>query len=110
MKLNTRLNTKQKKSRKKRHEEETASATIEGTWYWMDSPYYVFNADGTGLMLATPILWETRDGILLICTTPDSCGSIADCIMTMDWYYTVEGNVLTLESTIMDLTFTYIRQ
>ena len=87
---------------------------LVGTWYWADSPYYIFEADGHGVMnpgaLESAILWTVEDGILFICTTPDICGSFADCGLTLEWYYTVSGDNLTLDSrNVPGLVLEYIR-
>lgn len=86
-----------------------ASQTLEGTWLWMGSPYYVFEAGGRGTMVGSDILWSTSGGVLSICSTPDICGST--CIAPSDWYYELAGNELTLTSTISsDMTFVYTRR
>jgi len=88
--------------------QESAAQTLEGTWIWLSSPYYVFNADGTGLMLTQDINWWTDDGILSICSTVILCQG--DCIAPMQWYYVIEGNQLTLTSTIIEgMYFVYTR-
>ena len=89
-----------------RNDEDSA---IVGTWLWLGTPYYVFNADGTGTMADMDITWSTSGGILTICTTPDICGNI--CILPHLWNYTISGNQLTLESRqVDDMIFTYTRQ
>jgi len=96
------------------HTYEPAEATNEhplvGTWAWLGTPYYVFNADGTGTQTPEmPLLWAAENGVLSICITPDLCGST--CIASLDWYYVIDGNQLTLTSTIIpDMTYTYTRQ
>jgi hypothetical protein len=87
---------------------------LVGTWLWADSPYYVFEANGRGVMnpgdLESNILWTTEDGILFICTTPEVCGSFADCTLVLEWYYTVSGDNLILDSrTVPGMVLEYIR-
>jgi len=83
--------------------------TLEGTWLWMGSPYYVFEAGGRGTMSGSDIRWTTSRGVLSICSTPDVCGGT--CIAPMEWYYVLDGNDLTLTSTLLDdVTFAYTRR
>lgn len=83
--------------------------TLVGTWYWQNIPYYVFEADGTGNMAGiADINWSASGGILSICSTPELCGDT--CIAPTDWYYVIEGNQLTLTSTLLpELNFVYTR-
>ena len=81
---------------------------LVGTWIWDGIPYYVFNADGTGLMYGESINWTVSSGILSICITPDTCGEV--CFAPAVWYYILIGNELTLTSTVVeDMVFTYTR-
>jgi len=80
--------------------------SLVGTWIWLGSPYYVFEANGQGLMHAgtaaeIDIRWWTDNGALLICISPDVCGP--RCILPMGWYYqlSANGNQLTLTSQIV---------
>lgn len=83
---------------------------LTGTWNWLGSPYYVFNADGRGTMYGMDILWAASNGILSICITPGLCGTIGACFAPSEWYYTLSGNQLTLTSRLLpDITFTYTR-
>lgn len=85
------------------------SAALIGTWLWMGSPYYVFESDGRGTMNEMEISWSTNNGVLSICNTPEVCGST--CIAPAEWNYTIQGNDLTLRSTLMpDLIFSYTRR
>jgi len=88
----------------------TAGSLI-GTWDFMGSPYYVFEADGTGDMFGSDILWSASGGVLSVCITPDLCGTIESCLGTADWYYEFNGNdEVTLTNTeFEDMTFTYTR-
>jgi hypothetical protein len=85
-----------------------------GIWNWMGSPYYLFEANGEGIMafntlLEQSIRWTTDNGILSICTTPDVCGNT--CFAPMEWYYVIDGNQLDLTSRSGPaLSFTYTRQ
>lgn len=86
-----------------------AAQGLVGTWYWLGTAYYVFNAGGTGTMMDLPIRWTTSGGILSVCVTPEMCG--ANCIAPSEWYYEISGNNLTLTSTLLsDLSFHYTRR
>ena len=93
--------------------EAPAAQTLVGTWNFLGLPFYVFEADGRGLMssgtdLELDIRWTAHNGVLSICITPDICG--ITCIAPAEYYYTIEGNQLTLTSTLIpELTFTYTR-
>jgi len=91
---------------------EAAAQGFEGTWLWdvTGVPYYTFEANGQGTMAGSPIFWAAQNGILSICNTPAICGSIRSCPVTMNWYYTFDGNELNLQSTTTAFNFTYIRQ
>ena len=91
-------------------EEAQGSYSLLGTWVWMGNPYYVFEDGGIGTMAGMPINWEVRNGILTVCSTPDTCNDIASCFAPSQWYYTLSGNELTLDSTLLDMTFTYTRR
>jgi len=85
-----------------------ATQTLAGSWNWLGMPYYTFNADTSGIMAGAPIRWTTSGGILSICNTPDACGT--NCPAPMTWEYTIRGNELTLESTVIPgIYFTYTR-
>jgi len=80
-----------------------------GTWLWMDSPYYVFEAGGTGTMSGNAIHWTVSDGVLLICSTPRFCGG--SCTAPTRWNYVLDGDHLTLSGRILvPVTFNYVRQ
>lgn len=86
-----------------------SDSPLAGTWDWLGSPYYVFYDDGEGTMLGMDIRWTSADGILSICNTPAICTT--ECIAPAEWYYIVDGNELTLTSTIIDdMAFTYTRR
>jgi len=78
------------------------AAHLVGIWDWASTdtttPYYEFNANGTGTRMALPIRWATSNNVLSICTTPELCGTI--CIAPTEWHYSISGNELTLTSTI----------
>jgi len=80
-------------------------ATLVGSWYWLGSPYYVFNDDGRGEMVGSDIRWVAENGVLFICVTPDFCGD--GCVLPTEWYYTVDGSELTLSGRTTGLSFTY---
>ena len=83
--------------------------TLAGSWAWMGSVYYVFEAGGGGTMLGEDIRWTTSRGILSICTTPGLCGS--SCVAPMEWYYELNGNNLNLTSTIFpEMSYDYTRR
>jgi hypothetical protein len=89
--------------------EEPVAATLEGTWLWNGSPYYVLEAGGRGTMAGSDIRWSTRGGVFIVCSTPDTCGS--RCLAPMEWRYVLDGNRLTLTSTLIpDMTYTYTRR
>ncbi|MCL2168639.1 MAG: hypothetical protein FWB74_01275 [Defluviitaleaceae bacterium] len=84
---------------------------IEGRWNYGGTEFYVFNANGTGTMAGIPIAWSTSNGILSVCSTPDFCGSIANCSEPERWTYSISGRNLTLTSTESpSVTFTYRRR
>ncbi|MCL2619799.1 MAG: copper amine oxidase N-terminal domain-containing protein [Defluviitaleaceae bacterium] len=84
------------------------SQALVGTWMWMNIEYYVFNADGSGLMSNSAISWNTNNSVLYICTTPDFCGDI--CRAPSRWTYNITGNQMVLQSVTSDLQFTYTRR
>jgi len=89
-------------------QEEVLGTTLEGTWLWMGITYYVFESDGTGTMGGLDINWSSRAGVLSICGTPALC--MGNCFAPTEWYYSVEGDQLTLISRISSaLTYTYTR-
>jgi len=80
---------------------------LVGTWLWRDSPYYVFNADGTGEMTGTALFWGVNaDGELLVCTTLGLCGDL--CNRPSRWNFEVDDDNLTLRGRV--LTYNYTRQ
>lgn len=87
----------------------TDAQPLVGSWLWMNMPYYVFDADGSGTMSGTgDILWTAENGVISICTTPALCGN--RCLAPAEWYYEIDGNRLTLSSTIIpDMVFEYTR-
>jgi hypothetical protein len=89
--------------------EDTAATgqTLVGEWNWnWSGVYYVFEANGYGTSAGAPMRWSTSNGVLSICITPEFCGD--DCIDPSEWYYVIEGNQLTLTSTLTpDWSFTY---
>ena len=87
----------------------TRDSSLVGTWMWMGSPYYVFEANGTGTMPGFNLNWWTSGGILFICTTPGLCGS--NCLNPTEWDYEIVGNTLTLtgRGLLRWMTFTYTR-
>ncbi|MCL2235383.1 MAG: copper amine oxidase N-terminal domain-containing protein [Defluviitaleaceae bacterium] len=92
-------------------EGEAIEQSFVGNWDWLDMPFYVFNADGTGTIPGFDIIWSASGGILYICSTPDLCGNISDCILPDRWIYSFSGNQMVLESLdIPDFIFTYTRR
>ena len=82
---------------------------LVGTWYWMESPYYVFEADGSGTMVGQDINWLAENGVLAICITPDLCRG--NCNAPAEWYYVLDRDQLDLTSRVVpDTTFTYTRR
>ena len=90
---------------------EAAEASLVGTWNYMGSAFYVFEADGSGTMLGTgDIFWSADNGVLLVCSTPPLCGNMAACSGPMEWDYTITGDSLTITSRqIPGMTYTYTR-
>ena len=90
----------------------TQPASIEdfvGSWYWQGHLYYRFDADGRGIIwpgteTEQNIRWEIDNGVLLICTTPELCGTT--CILPTKWHYTFEDGDLIL---IGMMAFVYTR-
>jgi len=84
-----------------------------GTWNWMGMPYYVFEEDGSGtmgiaLMSMSIRWWSPGQGLLSVCTTPDSCGN--NCLAPQEWYYEISNNRLTMTSRqVAGLSYTYNR-
>ena len=89
----------------------TGANALVGEWNWLGSLYYTFNADGSGIMSGTGIAWTSSNGVLYTCITPDVCGSMSDCILPMEWYYSISGNQMVLTSRWVDgMTYTYTRR
>ncbi|MCL2349943.1 MAG: hypothetical protein FWC67_00540 [Defluviitaleaceae bacterium] len=89
----------------------SAAQGLEGSWYFLGMPYYVFEANGRGTMADLPIYWQTSAGILSICSTPSVCGSIAGCVAPSRWEYTISGNNLSLDSMdVPGMNFDYTRR
>ncbi|MCL2446930.1 MAG: DUF5640 domain-containing protein [Oscillospiraceae bacterium] len=97
-------------------------ASIVGNWNWLDSVYYTFNADGTGVRdvsgqfeAPSAIAWTTVDGTLYICITPDLCeisghAEMSTCIEPEMWSYALGTNSLTITSQqVAGMEFTYTR-
>jgi|GEM_PF-5082791 len=81
---------------------------IIGIWYWSGSPYYTFEENGLGTMAGLDIHWTIRENILSICNTPSTCGAV--CPAPLEWYYEVDGDMLTLTSAqIAGMSFEYTR-
>jgi hypothetical protein len=79
-----------------------------GTWLWMGSPYYVFEANGRGTMAGSDIHWSVNSGVLSICNTPAQCGNT--CSLPDEWSFVIDGNQLTITSLLIpDFIFVYTR-
>ena len=88
---------------------EPPTPTLVGTWFWMDSPYYVLDSNGRGTMAGTDIRWSARGNVLSICNTPSLCGNT--CRLPTEWNYAITGNQLTLTSRLVPgMSYTYTRQ
>jgi len=79
--------------------------SLVGTWNWIGSPWYVFNADGTGVQspnfMEQNFRWSTNNGVL----------TITGMGMAQEWDYVIEGNQLTITSRqLAGLSYTYTRQ
>jgi len=97
--------------------EPTEQSPLVGTWRLFGIDFYVFEADGTGTMgsgvIDDPLEfgWRTSNGILYMCFTPGVCQGRDECIAPLPYYYTIEGNTLTLESVLIPGTpSTYTRR
>jgi len=73
--------------------------TLVGEWTVYGAPFYVFNADGTGLFLGSELNWWASNGVISICITPDLCRGT--CIAPAEWYYIITGNRLDLRSRLL---------
>jgi hypothetical protein len=95
--------------------EHVDASQLVGLWYWEEEPYYIFNADGTGIMDVgyddIEIIWDVVGAVLRVCDTPDGCGSLDDCPEPMEWYIEFDGeDNMTLSSTFMPgWVFDYVR-
>ena len=95
---------------------ETENSPVVGTWGWdqFTDWQYVFNPDGTGHRGQGfgadfwEFTWETRGSQLRI----NLIGNVpSGHIRNERWDFTVDGNVLTIESRQeRGLTYSYIRQ
>jgi len=82
---------------------------LAGAWLWLGNAFYVFEADGSGLMTSQAINWEANNGVLGICITPERCTD--GCTAPVEWYYVVDGDELALTSRLMpDMSYTYTRR
>jgi len=107
-----------------------ADQTLVGEWQLLGFTQFIFEADGRGTMgsgdlylgeelgldtdfdvgLETDILWWTIDNVLIICSTPEICDFMS-CMAPTEWYYVLDGDLLTLTSTMMtEFTIEYIRR
>jgi len=81
---------------------------IVGVWNWNGSPYYVFNADGTGRMQRSNINWTTNNGVLSVCSTPRMCRN--NCSQPTRWDYVVDEGYLHITGRQLGImNFTYTR-
>jgi len=78
-----------------------AQPSLVGRWNFLGVPFFVFEANGRGVMLpgdeaAMDIRWWTASNLLSICITPDLCGN--NCILPMEQYFVFlqNGNQLML--------------
>ena len=86
------------------------TSSLEGTWLWLNTVYYVFEAGGGGTMAGSNMRWWTDNGVLFICSTPGICGNVR-CSAPMEWNYVVQGNQLDLTSRqVAGLSFSYTRR
>jgi len=67
-----------------------------GTWYYMGYAYYVFHDDGHGTWSGDAILWQTYNGMLIICTSPTTYSTPFE--NPWQWYYDVNDEGLYLLS------------
>jgi len=92
--------------------ETVAAEDLIGSWSWLGSTYYVFNADGTGTMGNLPAMsinWTANDDILSICNTPFMCR--IGCAAPARWSYAIAGDTLELVGVpLAMMSFTYTRE
>lgn len=91
---------------------QAADDALIGEWVGVGGSFYLFYADGTGVVSTATeqeINWRTSGGILFICTKPEYCAG--NCISPTEWYYEIAGDTLTLTSTLLgDWSFEYTRK
>lgn len=86
-------------------QQQTQNQSIIGTWNWMSSAWYTFNADGTGTQnpggfMEQNFQWSTNNGIL----------TITGMGFPQEWDYVIQGNQLTITSRLLEgLSYTYTR-
>jgi hypothetical protein len=91
------------------------ASQLVGVWYWDGEPYYIFNADGTGILDVgydnLEIIWEVVGAVLRFCYTPDNCGSLDACSAPEEWQIEFDGeDNMTLSSiTMPGWVFDYVR-
>ena len=90
-------------------EDNNFSTDLVGTWLFHGEPYYILEANGTGMMSVVAINWIAHDGILAVCNTPRICRG--NCRAPQRWEYEISGNELTLTNPVISrIAFTYTRQ
>lgn len=75
-------------------------SNLVGSWNNTFVTVAVFEDNGAGTFSGDEIRWWTRNGILSICNTPDTCET--NCVFPREWYYTIDGNRLILRSRLVD--------
>ncbi|MCL2573820.1 MAG: copper amine oxidase N-terminal domain-containing protein, partial [Defluviitaleaceae bacterium] len=85
-------------------------SNLAGTWNYLGTPFYILNADGTGMLSDLfELRWWSGNGIFSYCLTPIICGN--NCFFPLEWYYTLNGNDLTLTNVLdSSETYRYVRR
>jgi len=99
-------------------DDDTADSPLVGGWDFQSTPWYTFNADGTGTRpthLGTggndSFNWSTRNGVLTITLTAGPVFNNAALTNVESWNYTISGSVLTLASNqVADEIWDYTRR
>ena len=63
---------------------------LVGIWRFAVGDYDIFNADGTGMVMSSRVLWGVIDNVFLLCYC--LCPSINECEYREEWIYEVVGD------------------
>ncbi|MCL2839276.1 MAG: hypothetical protein FWE05_00765 [Defluviitaleaceae bacterium] len=81
---------------------------LVGSWDWEGSPFYTFNANGTGNMAGSAIRWAGGNGELSVCLTPGICGT--SCPAPIVWNFSFSNSNNTLDLSGNGEAYTYTRR